>query len=271
MSKWRPSKECLYVVPDIHGAYGLLNKFLKRILPLRTTGGVTDRIVFLGDYIDRHSDTPKVLDTLIKIKSDYPDNAVFLAGNHELMMLNALNTGSERSAYDFWIYNGGYSTVVGYLNYAGLKEDVATLSPGRVKDLIPKDHFEFIKNLQPYYEKDSYCFVHAGFDPLKHPSEFSVDILAWDRSLLKIVQELIKKDLDLPWDKIIVCGHSSNGRGVPIVKDNYLMLDCGSPKKLLVVELYSMESFIAKPDKKRLIKYELTETVKPKTMIRRLD
>ena len=55
MSKWRPSeKDCLYVIPDIHGAYDLLKLILKQILPLRKSDGGKDHLVLLGDYIDRN-------------------------------------------------------------------------------------------------------------------------------------------------------------------------------------------------------------------------
>ena len=69
MSKWRPATtECLYTIADIHGEADLLNKILKRILPLRKSDGIHDKIVFLGDYVDRHKDGHKVLDALIKLK-----------------------------------------------------------------------------------------------------------------------------------------------------------------------------------------------------------
>jgi hypothetical protein len=45
MSKWRPGKECVYVIPDIHGRYDELSLILKRVLPLRKN----DKLIFLGD------------------------------------------------------------------------------------------------------------------------------------------------------------------------------------------------------------------------------
>ena len=91
MSKWRPSNlNCLYVIPDIHGAYSLLEKILKRILPLRKSDGGQDKIIFLGDYIDRHVDSHKVLDRIIELKEKYGDSVICLCGNHELMFLEGL-------------------------------------------------------------------------------------------------------------------------------------------------------------------------------------
>jgi serine/threonine protein phosphatase 1 len=275
VSKWRPSDECLYVIADIHGQNDLLDKILKRILPLRTTGGVQDRIIFLGDYVDRHSDSHKVLDTLADLKEKYSDNVTCLVGNHELMMLEAIGViplqqgASKQSSLDFWTYNGGFSTVAGYVNRSGEQTDPASLTPDRIKDLVPERHIKFLTSLKSYYEHENYLFVHAGLDPMKGPEAHTMYTLAWDRSLKKLVGQLIQKGEELPWEQTVVCGHSSNGRGVPIIKDKYMMLDCGSPKRLLVVEANSMEAYMAHPDKKRLLKYELKETVKQKGIIRR--
>ena len=47
MSKWRPSPlNCIYVIPDLRGAFPLLNKICDRILPLRKSDGGHDRLVF---------------------------------------------------------------------------------------------------------------------------------------------------------------------------------------------------------------------------------
>lgn len=269
MSKWRPvSQSCLYVIPDIHGAYDLLDKILRRILPLRKTNGIQDKIVFLGDYIDRHQDSHKVVDKMVELKKDYGDNVICLVGNHELMILEALNIidvsySRSQSSYDMWMYNGGYQTIMGYMERAGLGHaaDPLSLNRDRIKSFIPKQHIEFFtKSLVPYYEENDIIFVHGGCDPFKDPSEYSVETLAWDRALCKFVENAIIKGDDLPWERSIVTGHNSKGRGITIIKDHFMMLDCGSPKKLLVAEMQSMTAYMSYPNKNRLVKYKLEET-----------
>lgn len=261
MSKWRPSEECLYVIPDIHGASGLLDKILKRILPLRSTGGVQDKLVFLGDYVDRHPDTHKVLDTLIKLKEKYPEQIICLMGNHELMMMEAFQERTSiyqpEKAYHFWLVNGGIATINGYIERADLDVKFNQLIPSRVKDLIPQTHFEFLSNLVPYYEQDQYVFVHGGFDPTKNPSDFNLETLTWDRSLVKLVEHMQEAGLEQDWDPVIVAGHST--RKKPIITEKFLMLDIGSPRQLLCVELNSMEAYLSRPQK-RLVKYKLQES-----------
>ena len=123
MSKWRPSKlNCLYVIPDVHGADDLLERVLKRILPLRKSDGGKDKIIFLGDYFDRGKDGHKVIDRLIALKKKYGDRVICLCGNHELMVLESLgyiDCTSPSSVHDMWMKNGGLNTVLGYLERAG--------------------------------------------------------------------------------------------------------------------------------------------------------
>lgn len=279
MSKWRPTPTgCLYVIPDIHGASDLLDKILKRILPLRKSDGIQDRIVFLGDYIDRGKDGHKVLDILSKLKKKYKENVTCLIGNHELLLFKALAWDSPKSSsFDMWYVNGGYATILGYVERSGQKMDPKSLNPYRISDLIPEEHKKFLLNeLDSYYKHDDYVFIHGGCDPSeiktwdknlvwnKTLNKFAPEdmlSLAWDRSLCRIVLGKIQTGEELNWDEIIVTGHNvSLGKGKPIITDKFMMLDCGAPNKLLVVELNSMEAFMAYNDKKRLLKYELQDS-----------
>ena len=60
MSKFRPSFNSIYVIPDIHGHYDQLKLICKRILPLRKSDGGRDTLIFLGDYIDRGPNSPEI-------------------------------------------------------------------------------------------------------------------------------------------------------------------------------------------------------------------
>lgn len=271
MSKWRPNKDgCLYVLADIHGGATLLDNILKRILPLRKK----DKLIFLGDYVDRHIDSHKVLDKLIELKNKYGDRVICLAGNHELMMIQGLDLAETPSPFyaqhqfDMWRMNGGVQTIAGYVvakNIAKLEDSfrvAISLNRDRVKNIIPKKHLDFLTNsMDLYYEEGDMFFVHGGFHPEQHPSDYSLDVLSWDRSLYKSVLQLIVAEEPLEWPKQIITGHNKRSDGQPIVTDKFLMLDCGSPKQLLVIEAHTREAFMAKPGK-RLLKFNLKNTVK---------
>lgn len=263
MSKWRPRElNCLYVIPDIHGADDLLDKILKRILPLRHSDGGQDKIVFLGDYIDRGKDGHKVLDRLIDLKNKYDDRIICLCGNHEIMLLESLgyiSCDSPASSYDLWMQSGGLNTIIGYMERAGINEDPMGFKPGRVKDIVPKEHIDFMMNgLDGCYEEENFVFVHGGCNPDESPTKYDVRALTWDRSLYGFVMALIKEDKPIPWKNIIITGHCTGG---PIIKDKYMMLDCGSPNKLLVIEAHTRQAFMSLPHKARLVKFDLKETV----------
>lgn len=271
MSKWRPSeKNCLYVIPDIQGAFDLLQKIFDRILPLRKSDGGKDMLVLLGDYVDRHRDSHKVLDLLIQIKKEYSDQVVCIKGNHEQIFLAIMNKEpgkeitlqSQAAYYNLWIANGGYETLIGYMDLVGIKDVLPNNLPRfRIADIVPKEHIEFLQTqLVNYYEKDNFIFMHGGCDPSQPMNKQDPSQLYWDRDLVKKVKSSIaqNKPEEIFWDKTIVTGH--NG-ATPVIHEKFMMLDCGSPDQLLVVELNSMEAFMSYPNKNRLVKYELKETV----------
>ena len=276
MSKWRPSKEeCIYVIPDIHGNVQLLDLILDRILPLRKN----DQIVFLGDYIDRHMDSPDVVDRIIELKKDYPGKINCLLGNHEDMLLKAMNMSNHELQlhqlfhyHKMWLNNGGIATLVGYFKRSDIDENPLTFPRFRISSIIPKEHIQFYKELVPYYKYGKYIFVHGGMNPLETVEKHDQEILLWDRSLKDIVLAAIDRELELPWEDTIVTGHNYFP-GAPIVHDKFMMLDCGSPSKLLVVELNSMEAFMANPQFNRLVKFDMIKTSKllKKSLIRRSE
>lgn len=272
MSKWRPAKQnCLYVIPDIHGALNPLQKICDRILPLRKSDGGKDRLIFLGDYIDRHVDSHKVIDFLIELEKKYSSQITFLMGNHELMLLQALNIQPGKNItlqtmshmYKMWMENGGRETIYGYKERKGLSMDGwnEDLPRSKVIDLFPKEHLEFFQRLAKSYEWQDYIFVHGGCNPQESLSGQELEVLTWDRSLLKFVQNALQAGKNvLPWEKTVVCGHSVQPNKMPVIRDNYMMLDSGSPGRLLVAEMNSKTAYMAYPDKDRLVKFPLKNT-----------
>jgi predicted MPP superfamily phosphohydrolase len=103
----------LYAVGDIHGEVGKLDALLEK-LPLEAG----DRLVFLGDYVDRGLDSHAVVERLIALRKSY--QCVFLLGNHESMFLDFL--GWRNPAYfggEAFLMNGGDRTLASY-NYLQL-------------------------------------------------------------------------------------------------------------------------------------------------------
>ncbi len=67
-----------------------------------------DQIVFVGDFIDRGPYAKEVVDRIIGLDVQ----VACLMGNHEMMMLNAVeDMGYGQSPIELWYYNGGEATL----------------------------------------------------------------------------------------------------------------------------------------------------------------
>jgi serine/threonine protein phosphatase 1 len=141
----------IYAIGDIHGRLDCLSKALQAITD--HAGGDPERIVFLGDYIDRGPSSKQVVDSLIEL-SKLPYVTV-LKGNHEAMMLEAFHS-RDRSIMKWWAGNGGAETIESYLEHS---ED-SDFWP-----LVPPGHIEWMENLPTVFESHGRLFVHAGFRP----------------------------------------------------------------------------------------------------------
>ena len=169
----------LYAVGDIHGERERLEALLAS-LPLRPD----DRIVFVGDYVDRGPDSKGVVDVLLSLADDYA--CVFLAGNHESMFLDFLGWRSHAYfAGDAFLTNGGERTLASYGYF-----DLPDPSPANLE--LPPAHEKFYRELQLYHREGDYLFVHAGLGrALLRETDLDYGLrrakaedLLWDRSTL---------------------------------------------------------------------------------------
>jgi serine/threonine protein phosphatase 1 len=136
----------LYVVGDIHGQRAKLEELLER-LPLEPA----DRLVFLGDYVDRGPESRGVVDRLIELSAER--ECIFLMGNHESMFLDFLGwNGTAYFGGDAFLMNGGDRTLASYGFFDDPEQGFA----------LPKDHEDFYRGLRLHCRMGDYLFVHAG-------------------------------------------------------------------------------------------------------------
>lgn len=162
----------LLVLFDIHGQYDLLVEALEPIYyqnhELVITGDMFDRATFGGNS--------QVLDLLQRINKNPGDfgfsKVTILRGNHEDMLIRAIEQGPTSSAYKLWESNGGDPA---FYQEAGA-------------------HLEWLKSLPLYYDKDNYLFVHAGVMPGVPLEDQHHSDLVWIR------EPLYEKDHQLPFD-----------------------------------------------------------------------
>ena len=168
----------VYAIGDVHGRHDLLQPLLAKIAI--DGAGQNIQIVFLGDYVDRGSDSRAVLDTLI----DGVENRgwICLKGNHEAMLLGAIDDTYE---WDVWLANGGVETLFSYgvatRDFAG--EAKREGLHDAVVDAIPLDHIAFLRRLGLNHQIGDYFFCHAGIRPGVALDRQSPDDMLWIRDV----------------------------------------------------------------------------------------
>ena len=198
----------IYVMSDIHGNIERFHSMLKQI-KLKEQ----DTLFILGDVIDRGPDGIKILEEIIDAK-----NIKMLLGNHEYMMLKALDScDSISNRYEaLWLNNGGAPTL----------ESALSLEEERLEKIL-----NFLRelpiNLDIKVNKKKYKLVHGSpiemyGDPRRYRSEVEYSVFN------RIKYELFLKDCT------VIFGHTTTNH----YQNNYPMkifhgesiigIDCGA-------------------------------------------
>jgi serine/threonine protein phosphatase 1 len=139
----------LYAVGDIHGELLKLEALLGKLAL-----GAGDRLVFLGDYIDRGPESCGVVSRLIDLSRHVP--CTFLMGNHESMFLDFLGwRGAACFGGDAFLMNGGDRTLASYGFFGRANSDPESFD-------LPPAHVKFYESLVLTHTDGDYLFVHAG-------------------------------------------------------------------------------------------------------------
>jgi len=149
----------LIAIGDIHGCIDPLRELVEKRIGIRKE----DRIILLGDYVDRGKHIKEVIDYILDLRENGYD-ILALTGNHESMMLDSIQ--DEKTLFN-WFMNGG-------------SETLSSFGIGSLDELETK-YMEFFNNLLFYYLQDQFIFVHAGFnDDLVNPFEDKFQMI-WSR------------------------------------------------------------------------------------------
>jgi serine/threonine protein phosphatase 1 len=129
-------------IGDIHGCSDALASLVRATNPQPD-----DTVITLGDYVDKGHDSKGVLDMLIELSGRC--RLVPILGNHEEQMLRARD---DKAEFQWWMVFGGLVTLDSY-------------GPSGQIDLIPEEHFQFVKSCVPFFETDTHLFTHGNYDP----------------------------------------------------------------------------------------------------------
>lgn len=205
-----------FVVGDIHGGYKALVQVLER-----AQVSAKDHLIFLGDFADGWSETPKVYDLLISMQKTH--KVTILKGNHDYFCLNFLQNKKNPES---WLLNGGVQTIESYQN---------------IDENTKKNHINFIENLPFYYlDEKNRLFIHAGFSHLRGVEyEIVKENFMWDRTLWELAysvsENISKEKVFYPkrlflYDEVYI-GHTPTinfGETTPMKRHNIWNVDTGA-------------------------------------------
>jgi calcineurin-like phosphoesterase family protein len=213
----------LYAVGDIHGEVDLLDRLIEEIrLDARGSLDTNNKLVFVGDYIDRGPSSFEVIERVMAGFDGF--ETVCIRGNHEQAMLELCRKHNKTMGKD-WLTKafGGMKTLKSY----GIKPRSvrSALSSSRklskVLEPIPLAHLEFIENMPLLHQEHGYLFVHAGIRPgITLECQRDVDLM-W------IGSDFTKSKFNHGY--IVVHGHSCKKK--PQMKKNRIGIDTGAFSK----------------------------------------
>ena len=192
------SKTC--IIGDIHGCLKSLQKLIKLVEK------EADTFVFLGDYIDRGSESKEVIDYIINFKKRHR-NVITLLGNHEIMLINYLKGYDEGT----FIRAGGKETLISY----GIKPKAKAEKAGKI---FPEEHINFFRELPLLWEDEHGIYAHAGIEPGVHLTRQVSSYCLWARD------EFIHTPYK--FTKPVIFGHTVFRE--PLVQENKIGIDTGA-------------------------------------------
>jgi serine/threonine protein phosphatase 1 len=206
----------IYAISDVHGCADLLRKMFAVIdKDLRNVGSRRALHVFMGDYIDRGPDSYQTVELLIDRARNH--EAVFLKGNHEALLLDAM---SNIEAFQVWLKCGGISTLLSYGVRPEMKpeRDEGLELMAELKTRIPMHHRKFYECLRPRFACGDFFFVHAGVRPGVALSNQTEEDMLWIR------EDFLSHDQS--FEKYVVHGHTPVRQ--PDIRPNRANIDTGA-------------------------------------------
>ncbi len=158
-------------IGDVHGRSDLLARLLADV----ERAWRADRVVLLGDYIDRGPDSRGVLEVLLDARLQWGPRVVCVRGNHEDWFLDTVR--GESSPRGWLTAMEGLATVRSYA--PDVADEFARAIAERrprdhyvaafaafVRERFPPAHLRLLESLGTHHVEAGAIFVHAGLAPL---------------------------------------------------------------------------------------------------------
>lgn len=184
-----------FAIGDIHGCDVALETLLAEIAPTSE-----DRVVILGDVVDRGPNTRRAIDLLLSLQGRC--ELILLLGNHEEMMLEAFRS---RDVFRNWLAVGGREALDSY------EMELRN---------VPAEHREFLATGVNYFTTPTEIFVHANLEPGIPVERQGILWLRW--------QHLTGMEFPHESGRRVICGHTQQKSGRPFVRNGWVCLDTGA-------------------------------------------
>lgn len=213
-----PEGQRVYAVGDVHGRLDLLEPLVSLIEQDDARRGPADTtLVFLGDLINRGSESAGVIRHIRSIAETGRFRVRLIKGNHEEVFLIAAS-GDSRAARAL-ASMGGMETIRSFgipdsEAEAGSFADLAEL----LKRRMPAADLAFLDSAEDMIAIGDYVFVHAGIRPTLPLDEQDVADLRWIRG------EFL--DWKRDHEKVVVHGHTISDEVEQL--DNRIGVDTGA-------------------------------------------
>lgn len=188
-------------IGDIHGCLDQLQNLLERCK--QDAGAQELKLIFLGDYVDRGPDSRGVLDFLIDLQTYSRDQIICLMGNHEAMLLDAIND-EDREA--LCLQNGSIETLRSFRTSKAAN--------------IPDKYQAWLRSLPKFYDDGKRFFAHAGVHPDRPLDRQNEHDLLWIR------EPFLSTEKD--YGRLVVHGHTPTPTGLPDQRLTRLNIDTGA-------------------------------------------
>lgn len=241
----------IYALNDIHGYY---DEMLSTLQLIDLNNNPNNKLIFLGDYINRGKNSCKVLYKIIELEEEYPNQVIVLLGNHDVAFIEWLTNKIEY--FEWSPLDIGQYTIRSFYSEKEL-EKIKQLAIQKnytesqiyqvYSRTIQKKHPALISWLkfkyqnERYFETENQIYVHAGIyeeygDFWKHATEdfvftekfpaqtgsFYKDIIAGHVSSATVAEDdsFLGK---VYWDgesHFYIDGNTPESRNIPLLKYN---------------------------------------------------
>lgn len=163
-----PSEVQIFAIGDVHGQADALAVTLEEIaaIPRRASHR---RLIFLGDLIDRGPESLRAIEFAGSAGAQAcVDEVIILPGNHELMLLDALD--DPMMFMGDWLDNGGDAVILEALPNSNVTRLAEFAEIARAA--IPEWFLDEMRTGPTWHRAGALLFVHAGLTPHTDPLEF---------------------------------------------------------------------------------------------------